>query len=466
MSKKRKKNKRIDETVRQSQEIMDDILSCGTCADAGHFKMPEPTGIDKIEYLMKVLPGINYIQNMFVDYIFSDGLTTGNIGQDRVLNQFLFKKNMRGDTNLDVLRDAIGGAAFYGETGLRWYRNDLYKVKCGTYGALVGKDNGIVFPALYFCTNDESSIGEFKIDIPDDMTVEDFEEIFERQKLIPLDKSEFVNLRNKTEDIHGKSPLLSDEFRLNLLAAAYSRLNYDVRYDGPGRLILRPKDGYVSGDVNEVDTATVVKQSVAAGADRLEKAKREAKRVGREIKESSSDEVILLSNAFDKEITHLERVTKATEFFDWLSNEGEIIAQAIGMSPALLELGKVSGNVSMERIIDNAMKNTIVPLREKFADQFSALLSEKLGIDKVYFGEYQPSSAPDKETQWIKVIQGMVQLNAIEMPETQQLIKDFANMISYDIHQSDGSLVKLSVGHERSNTLDKIEEIIKESRNG
>ena len=464
MSKKRRKQKKINENVRQSQEIIEDMLTCGSCADAGTFKMPEPTGLEKIEYLMKVLPGINYIQNMFVDYIFSDGLTTGSIEQDRILNNFLFKKNMRGNTNLDVLRDVIGGAAFKGETGLRWYQGDLYEVKCGTYGALVAKDTGIVYPALYFCTKDESILGEVRIDVPDYMTIDEFEEIFERQKLIPLDKSEFVNIRNKTDEIHGESPLLSDKLRIDLLAAAYSRLNYDVRYDGPGRLILRPKDGYVSGDVNEVDTSTVVKQSVAAGANRLEKAKKEAARVGEEIKNSSSDEVILLSNAFDKEITHLERVTKATEFFDWMSNEGEIIAQAIGMSPALLELGKVSGNVSMERIIDNAMKNTIVPLREKFADQFSALLSEKLGIEKVYFGKYQPASAPDRETMRTKVAEIMTMLNSIEMAETKQLVKDFARMISYDIHNSDGSLVELSVGSEKSGALYDIEKMLKESK--
>lgn len=463
MSKKRRKQKKINENVRQSQEIIEDMLTCGSCADAGTFRMPEPTGLEKIEYLMKVLPGINYIQNMFVDYIFSDGLTTGSIEQDRILNNFLFRKNMRGNTNLDVLRDVIGGAAFKGETGLRWYQGDLYEVKCGTYGALVAKDTGIVYPALYFCTKDESILGEVRVDVPDYMTIDEFEEIFEQQNLIPLDKSEFVNIRNKTDEIHGESPLLSDKLRIDLLAAAYSRLNYDVRYDGPGRLILRPKDGYVSGDINEVDTSTVVKQSVAAGANRLEKAKKEAKRVGEEIKNSSSDEVILLSNAFDKDITHLERVTKATEFFDWMSNEGEIIAQAIGMSPALLELGKVSGNVSMERIIDNAMKNTIVPLREKFADQFSALLSEKLGIEKVYFGKYQPASAPSKVTVRGQVVEQMTMLHSIETPATDKLVQAFADMIWYDIHNSDGSLVELAMGSE-SDTLYKIEKMIKESK--
>lgn len=462
MSRKKKKKKvnKTDLAVRQSQEILDDMLSCGTCVDAGSFKMPEYKGMERIEFLMKVLPGINYIQAMFEDYIFSDGLTTGSTEQDKILNNFLFRKNLKGNTNLDTLRDVIGNAAFYGEDGLRWYEDNLYETKCGTYGALVGKKDGIKFPAMYFCTKDESIVGNAIMNVPDHMAIDDFYEIFERQKLIPLDTSEFINIRNKTDNIHGESPLMSDEFRLNLLAAAYSRLNYDVRYDGPGRLILRPKDGYVSGDVNEIDTTSVVKASIASGVDRLEKAKREAAKVGMEIKNSSSDEVILLSNAFDKEITHLERVTKATEFFDWLSNEGEVIAQAIGMSPALLELGRVSGNVSMERIIDNAMQNTIVPLRQKFADQFSALLSEKLGIDKVYFGKYHPSTEADRETQWIRVTEVMTQLNSIDTPETKQLVKDFAQILAYDIHNTDKTLVKLGIGHREDGTLDKIKRII------
>ena len=114
----------------------------------------------------------------------------------------------------------------------------------------------------------------------------------------------------------------------------------------------------------------------------MEKAKEEARRIAREIKSSTSDSVILLSNGFDKDIEHLERVTKATEFFDWLSNEGVILAQAMGMAPSLLELGKISGNVSMEKIIDNSMLNNIVPLREQYAIQFSEFISNHLKIQK------------------------------------------------------------------------------------
>lgn len=448
MSKKRRKKTKQALKHDPMVDVLDDMLDCGQCADAGTFKPPQMLdGIDQIEHLCQVLPGISYIENLLVDYLFSDGLTTGNIQQDNKLNDFLFSVNKEGNPNIDVLRDVLGNASLYGETGLRWYEGSIYTVNAGKYGAFIDKDNGIVYPVLFFCSKDGRYITQGDIQIPDDLTIDDFDEYFENQKLVPLDSTDFVNVRNDTDEIHGKSPLLSDTLRIQLLEATYSRLNYDIRYDGPGRIILRPKDGYVTGDVNEVDTSTIVNASVVSAKGRLQRAKEEVARVGKEIKQSSSDDVILLSNAFDKEITHLERVTKATEFFDWLENEGAIIAQAIGLPPSLLELGKVSGNVSMQRILDNAMQNAIVPLRQKFISQISPLLCSKLGLDKVYFGKYQPSSAPSKETVRGQMVEQMTMLNAIDTPECKQLVKDYAAMLSYDIHNSDGSLVELSVGN-------------------
>lgn len=444
------------------QHVLSDMLECGNCADAGTFNLPKETGIDQIDHLCEVLPGIKYIEDLLVDYIFSNGLTTGSIEQDRVLDDFLYRKNRQGNTNIAVLRDVIGNASLYGETGLRWYKNDVYMVKPGTYGALTDRMDGIEYPVVFFCAEDGRYVGDHDIILPDETTLEEEYERFREQSLILLDTSDFVNVRNTTKEIHGESPLLSDQLRVKLLEAVYSRLNYDIEYDGPGRIILRPKDGYVTGDINEVDTTQILNQTMASAGHRLDKAKEEVKRVGREIKTSSSDDVILLSNAFDKEITHLERVTKATQFFDWLDNEGAIIAQAIGLPPSLLELGRVSGNVSMQRILDNAMENAIVPLREKFAIQISPMLSSKLGIEKVYFDKYQLASAPDRETMRTKVVEMMTMLNSIETPEANQLVKDFAEMLSYDIHNTDGSLVELGIGHLSDEELYKLD--FKESK--
>ena len=108
MSKKRKKKTKQALKHDPMVDVLDDMLECGQCADAGNYQVPpELDGIDQIDHLCEVLPGIGYIENLLVDYLFSDGLTTGNIQQDNRLDDFLFSKNMEGTPNIDVLRDVV-----------------------------------------------------------------------------------------------------------------------------------------------------------------------------------------------------------------------------------------------------------------------------------------------------------------------------------------------------------------------
>ncbi|MGH2123234.1 hypothetical protein ACQ10H_15495, partial [Enterococcus faecalis] len=83
---------------------------------------------------------------------------------------------------------------------------------------------------------------------------------------------------------------------------------------------------------------------------------------------------LAVSNAF-KKMDHLPRVTKATEFLSYLNQEGEIMAQVFGVPNVLLGLGKISENISMEKVIDNAMLNSIIPLRENITTQISSILT-------------------------------------------------------------------------------------------
>jgi polyhydroxyalkanoate synthesis regulator phasin len=165
--------------------------------------------------------------------------------------------------------------------------------------------------------------------------------------------------------------------------------------------------------------------------------------------------VIVLSNAFDKEIDHLERVTKATEFFTWIKNDTLLLAQDFGMAPSLLELGGVSGNVSMTSIISTAMRNTIVPLRERYSEQFSGFLSSKLECEKIYFNKYEMVEAGDVDTMRTKYVNMLSLLNAMRIdgqdgekqiqPKAQELFNDMAEMLKENIHNENGKLEELTM---------------------
>ena len=154
---------------------------------------------------------------------------------------------------------------------------------------------------------------------------------------------------------------------------------------------------------------------------------------------------------FDKDIDHLERVTKATEFFTWIKNDTLLLAQDFGMSPSLLELGNVSGNVSMTSIIDLAMLNSIVPLRERFAEQFSGFIAKHIGVEKIYFNKYEMKQNEDENTMRTKIVNIMSLLNAMRIkgeddeiqPIAQELFNDFGEMLKDNIHNELGTLEEL-----------------------
>ena len=442
-----------DEERRAIDEILESMLECNQCTDIGALpKRRWGDGLAKVDEYMKILPGADYVLTQTLNYMFSNGLTTGSINDDVTLNEFLYRKNSRQTLNKDELRNCIGMAITHGASGLRWLNGDVYQYKWGTYRVLTIKRNGIETVLGYLIHKKGEFVPPVKFDFKEIEEYEDFLRQIDEQELILLDTNEFIVIRNDTSRVYGHSPLLADEARLDLLTAVYERLNYDIRYDGPGRIIIRPKDGLAGGDDNnDVSTANVLQGALAGQQRSKEALLKEARRVANQIKNSSSDSVIVLSNAFDKDIDHLERVTKATEFFTWIKNDTLVLAQDFGMAPSLLELGGVSGNVSMTSIINTAMINTIVPLRERYSEQFSGFLSQRLGCEKIYFNKYEMEQQEDENTMRTKVVNMMSLLNAMRLkdedntiqPLAQQLFDDLAQMLSDNIHNELGVLEEL-----------------------
>ena len=435
------------------EEFYDELIrNWAECNEVCNVAVPRENkkeGLDKADRYMEVLPGADYVLTQTLNYIFSNGLTTGSINEDEVLDKFLYKENDKGTTNLHEIRNAIGMAITHGASGLRWKDGNVYQYKWGTYRALTYLQGGVKKTVAYIVAKDGGKVPPIKFDHESYREYQDFLRDIYDNDLIFLTPSEFQNIRNDTSEIYGHSPLLADQERLDLLVAVYERLNYDIRYDGPGRIIIRPKDGYIQGEDTDISSTEVMSGALDSQVKNIENIKKEARRVATDIKESSSDSVVVLSNAFDKEIEKLPRVTKATEFFNWLKNDTMILAQDFGMSPSLLELGGVSGNVSMTSIIDNAMLNSIVPLRERYAVQFSSFLARHLRLTKVYFNLYEMQQQEDENTMRTKIVNIMSLLNSMKDTDDRtrekalQLFNDFADMLSENIHNENAQLEEL-----------------------
>lgn len=437
------------ETEKLQEELLEEMLKCqSNCEDIGGYRPSSSLkGLSKIEKMIEILPGYGYIRAQMLNYLFSNGLTTGSINEDVTLDKWVFSMNEQGATNYDTLREAIGDAAGYGECGVRWVDGSIYKYKSGTYGALLDRENGIQ-KIIGWYVHKKGHTVEDNIDLSDVETPQEIVRRFAEKDYILLSTDDFINIRNDTSAIHGDSPLLKDKLRLDLLVSVYERLNYDINYDGPGRIILRPRVGFGDSE-NQVSTTTLLNNSITMQQKNNEAAKKEIKRIGRELKESSSDSVIVISPAFSDQITHLERVTKATEFFDWIENEGVILAQAMGLSPSLLELGNISGNVSMEKIIDNSMMNNIVPLREKYAIQFSEFIARHIGVTKVYFDKYEMQQAEDENETRKRISEIMVNLarvnHFVDNMDQMSLIDELRDVIHTSLFDENNELKAMAL---------------------
>ena len=443
----------MSDSMTKREEFLEEIIrkwtECNSVCDLAVPRERKTEGLEKADRYMETLPGADYVLTQTLNYIFSNGLTTGSIAQDEKLDDFLYRVNERGTTNLHELRDSIGMAITHGSSGLRWKDGNVYQYKWGTYRAMSYVAGGIRKTVAYLVAKDGGYVPMLRLDPENYREYQDFLKEIDDSKLMILTPSEFLNIRNDTSRVYGHSPLLADQERLDLLVAVYERLNYDIRYDGPGRIIIRPKDGYIQGDMTDISATQAMSAALKSNDEHIEKVKAEGERIAKQMKGSSSDSVIVLSNAFEKEIEKLPRVTKATEFFEWLKSDTMILAQDFGMSPSLLELGGVSGNVSMEKIIDNSMLNSIVPLRERYAVQLSGFLSRHLKVDKVYFDLYEMQQQEDENTMRTKIVNIMSLLNSMKNEDgttresALRLFDDFAEMLSENIHNELDQLEQL-----------------------
>lgn len=429
-----------------TEEILDEMNECdSTCSDLA-VSAPK-IQVKDVDWLLENLPGIDYVLQRMMNYIFANGMTTGFDEQDDELEEWLYDEaNRMGATNYSTLSSAIADAIVYGCCGLRMYDNNLYVVKKGFYGVLTSEEDGIKEIVAYFIRKDRERV-EQEIKTDEWSYFESYDDIlqwFDDNDYILLDGTEFANIRNDTSTLFGYSPLLKDKQRINLILSVYQRLNYDITYDGPGRIILHTKDGFVSDERNEVSTTEIFNNAPGMQEERYAEARKEARRIAKDLKDSTSDAVGVLSGAFDKDITHLPRVTKATEFLEWLDVDMVVIAQILGMSPTLLEVGDLHGNVSVEKIIDTAMLNTIIPLREKYAIQFSDIIAKVLGVTKVAFNKYDMVQTQDENDIRARVADIIKSLSysykAVETPEVKELIENCSELLKTSLFDKEGNI--------------------------
>lgn len=404
---------------------------------------------EEIDYLVHNTPTFMYVTKKLTSLKFSNGITCFddtlsdevNKRNDKHLKDFLYTKNIEGVSNYSVIQEAFEKAPYRGRAGIRVLnKQDGFVYVDSSHYIPITLENeehrGVYETPFYLISTGDNKLydmswDELTIKFDVDTALKLGEIYDEENKLLLIHKSKFISIRDDLSTEEPTSIFESDQQRVKLLLSAYLRMNYDIEYDGVGRILLRLKNGIGGYSPYETSTGETVKHTLKSDEERLVELNSELQGILQGIKKSGSTSVIALSDIFEKDITHLPRKVDGKDYINWTeSMEGVIVCNLYGIDPILAGFGKFSGNISMESKIDQEMLNGIVPLRERQMIQIAPMLMELLNLPKVYFNMYDLKQKQDDS---IEVFRYMQSLKIAKEAERIDLVELFEKTIKSKI---------------------------------
>lgn len=370
---------------------------------------PVSENLDDIERLSLDLPDVDYILDNIVNYMFTNSLTTEDFTKDEKLRQFLFKNNFNGQRNYDVLKQVAKGYRKYGYYGILNTGDGLVGVHPKDILACVidyPKKPVLRQTLAYLIKNNNTYITPYDQKtgnprVASDYSDDDIKEILKnpdeyKNDVMVVNEDNFACVRLDTSQVFCMSPLLKDRKRVELILNILNRMNYDISRNGIGTIALQAKNTLEEQIEESVEQGTAFSSKELLDMGRTAKEERNKKIIedmnafAEELSKTEFNDAIVYSGNFQN-LEQLERDTKATDFLDYLSQYvPAIICQMFGVPARLFDLNKTVSNIGTYSIIDNAMKNTIIPMREHFLGQVVHLLKNASGLSEhIKFDSYE-----------------------------------------------------------------------------
>lgn len=370
---------------------------------------PVGENLEDIERLALDLPDIDYILDNIVNYMFTNYLTTEDFDKDKVLRDYLYKLNFNGQRNYDVLKQVAKGYRKYGYYGLLNTGEGLVGIHPKDILACVidyPKKPVLRQTLTYLIKNTNVFVTPFDRKTGNNRPVTDYSaddiqkilenpEEYKNEVLVVTDK-EFACVRIDTSQVFCMSPLLKDRKRVELILNILNRMNYDISRNGIGTIALQAKDTLEEQIEESVEQGTSFSSGELLDMGRTAKGERTKKIIedmnafAEKLSETEFNDAIVYSGNFQN-LEQLERDTKATDFLDYLSQYvPAIICQMFGVPARLFDLNKTVSNIGTYSIIDNAMKNTIIPMRDHFLGQIIHILQNATNLSEhIKFDSYE-----------------------------------------------------------------------------
>lgn len=409
-------------------DLLMDLIMADACGGDSCSKSFKILGKDQIaygvQYLADNLPAVQFVSQFYLELIIHGGLVAKDKSNQGKLDKWLAAKNYTGETNGNVIREALHHSIIYGYSGLRkigdtvsfvpanhfkiWkipatmedeFGNTrpipgihaplVYEVKLKTEMRIEDKevennnsyqpDNKNYTLKQIISQNEwvEGVDGSlFPNDDHDGAMVDDV--------FVPADN--FCHLRHSDEGDYGRSPLTKDRLRTTLIVDYIRNVIDEVGNDGTDYMMYLKQRGVAGSSLTSMLSTSSADTSIKAAVDSkqvksaTEKQMEVARNLARKLKRTSKTRFAIISQDWVDRIEKLEGTVRLPDYINVLTNAKATIADIYGIPAMLAGTDGGGWSTGMSALIPFTLERTIKPFQQRYAEQLSDIINACAGI--------------------------------------------------------------------------------------
>lgn len=410
-------------------DILMDMIMADACGGDQCSKSFKILGKDQkvygVKYLADNLPAVQFVSQFYLELIAHGGLLAKDASNQKKLDNWLAEKNYTGQTNGNVIREALHHSIIYGYAGLRkigstisfvpadhfkiWKMPALMKDKYGNSRPIPGIKAAVVYEVRLKGEGDviedkerdgahewihDKNKNTLKNLIKDQEWTEgvdgsffhddDYDGAMTDDVFIP--KENFCHLRHSDEGEYGRSPLTKDRLRTTLIVDYIRNVIDEVGNDGTDYMMYLKQRGVAGASLTSMLSTSTADTSIKASVDgkqvktATEKQMEVARTLARKLKRTAKTRFAIISQDWVERIEKLEGTVHLNEYLSILTNAKATIADIYGIPAMLAGTDGGGWSTGMSALIPFTLERTIKPFQHRYADQLSDIINACAGI--------------------------------------------------------------------------------------
>lgn len=417
----------------EADMLMDMILMDSLserCCVAPQGWCPDKDSLDQnkmpysVQYLADNLPAVQFVSQFYLEMIIHGGIKAKDESNQKKLDDWMLKENPMGESNGNVLREALHQSIIYGYCGLRIIDKDITLVPANHFkiwrlpatmpDPKTGKERpipGIQAPILYEVNMahdlgleiKEETKEVFELDeqeytlaevvsenlwnegVDGSYFIEDEDDGATAETIFVPDYN-FCHLRHSDDGEYGISPLSKDRLRTTMIVDYIKNVTDEISNDGNDYMMYLKARGTAGASLTSMISQGSADLSVKAAQDpKLTKTASDmqmemARKLAMKLKRTAKTRFGIVSLDWVDRIEKLEGTVQLNNYLSIINDAKGTVADIYGI-PAMLAGSSGGGwSTGMSALIDFTLNRTIKPFQQRYAEQLNKMLEKCAGI--------------------------------------------------------------------------------------